>query len=89
MPRGAAFMAAMSGAWLRRKVHHPWVGGPHLKARSCLIDGEAVASDENGLAVFELLRVAPSIAAGSARTGSSSRTRTPAVKREAEEEWAG
>jgi hypothetical protein len=74
MPRGASFMAAMSGAWLRRKVHHPWVG-PHLKARSCLIDGEAVAS--------------PSIAAGSARTGSSSRTRTPAVKREAEEEWAG
>jgi hypothetical protein len=33
MPRGTSFMAAMSGAWLRRKVHHPWVGGPHLKAR--------------------------------------------------------
>jgi ATP-dependent DNA ligase len=27
-----------------------------LKLRSCLIDGEAVACDENGLAVFELLR---------------------------------
>jgi bifunctional non-homologous end joining protein LigD len=27
-----------------------------LKARSCLIDGEAVACDENGLAVFERLR---------------------------------
>jgi hypothetical protein len=27
-----------------------------LKARSCLIDGEAVACDENGLAVFALLR---------------------------------
>jgi ATP-dependent DNA ligase len=27
-----------------------------LKVRSCLIDGEAVASDENGLAVFERLR---------------------------------
>jgi bifunctional non-homologous end joining protein LigD len=27
-----------------------------LKVRSCLIDGEAVACDENGLAVFELLR---------------------------------
>jgi hypothetical protein len=21
-------MAAMSGAWLRRKVRHPWLGGP-------------------------------------------------------------
>src|SRR5215831_3864200 len=27
-----------------------------LKARSCLIDGEAVAGDETGLAVFERLR---------------------------------
>ena len=27
-----------------------------LKARSCLIDGEAVACDENGLAIFERLR---------------------------------
>jgi bifunctional non-homologous end joining protein LigD len=27
-----------------------------LKARSCLIDGEAVACDENGLAMFERLR---------------------------------
>jgi len=27
-----------------------------LKARSCLIDGEAVACDGNGLAVFERLR---------------------------------
>jgi ATP-dependent DNA ligase len=31
-----------------------------LKARSCLIDGEAVACDENGLAVFERLRRKPS-----------------------------
>src|SRR5437764_2574077 len=22
-------VAAMSGAWLRRKVRHPWDGGPH------------------------------------------------------------
>src|SRR6266478_6485151 len=22
-------IAAMSGAWLRRKVRHPWDGGPH------------------------------------------------------------
>jgi len=28
----------------------------HFKARSCLIDGEAVTCDENGLAVFERLR---------------------------------
>ena len=27
-----------------------------LKARSCLIDGEAVVCDDNGLAVFERLR---------------------------------
>jgi bifunctional non-homologous end joining protein LigD len=30
-----------------------------LKVRSCLIDGEAVACDENGLAVSELLREKP------------------------------
>ena len=30
-----------------------------LKARSCLIDGEAVACDDNGLAVFERLRRKP------------------------------
>jgi ATP-dependent DNA ligase len=31
-----------------------------LKVRSCLIDGEAVACDENGLAVFQRLRRKPS-----------------------------
>ena len=31
-----------------------------LKVRSCLIDGEAVACDGNGLAVFEQLRLKPS-----------------------------
>src|SRR5512133_3457273 len=30
-----------------------------LKARSCLIDGEAVACNDNGLSVFELLREKP------------------------------
>jgi bifunctional non-homologous end joining protein LigD len=30
-----------------------------LKVRSCLIDGEAVACDKNGLAVFERLRLKP------------------------------
>ena len=28
----------------------------HLKVRSCLIDGEAVCCDDNGVAVFERLR---------------------------------
>jgi bifunctional non-homologous end joining protein LigD len=27
-----------------------------LRVRSCLIDGEAIVCDENGLAVFELIR---------------------------------
>ena len=31
-----------------------------LKARSCLIDGEAAASDDNGVAVFARLRRKPS-----------------------------
>jgi bifunctional non-homologous end joining protein LigD len=31
----------------------------HLKVRSCLIDGEAVACDKHGLAVFDLLRRKP------------------------------
>ncbi len=30
-----------------------------LLARSCLIDGEAIVSDDSGLAVFELLRSSP------------------------------
>jgi hypothetical protein len=30
-----------------------------LKVRSCLLDGEAVACDDNGLTVFELLRGRP------------------------------
>lgn len=32
----------------------------HLKERSCQIDGEVVACDESGLAVFDLLRHGPS-----------------------------
>jgi bifunctional non-homologous end joining protein LigD len=31
----------------------------HLPARSCLIDGEVVACDENGLAIFDRLRHGP------------------------------
>ena len=30
-----------------------------LRSRSCILDGEAVACDDNGLAVFELLRRKP------------------------------
>jgi bifunctional non-homologous end joining protein LigD len=38
--------------------HYPFIREAinRLKVRSCLIDGEAVACDENGLAVFEGLR---------------------------------
>ena len=38
--------------------HYPFIREAinWLKVRSCLIDGEAVACDENGLAVFERLR---------------------------------
>ena len=36
-----------------------------LPARSCLIDGEAIVSDENGLAVFELIRGHGALAAAS------------------------
>jgi bifunctional non-homologous end joining protein LigD len=35
-------------------------GVSQLKVRSCLVDGEAVACDENGLAVFKRLRRKPS-----------------------------
>jgi hypothetical protein len=31
----------------------------HLPVRSCLIDGEVVACNENGLAIFDLLRHGP------------------------------
>jgi ATP-dependent DNA ligase len=31
----------------------------HLPVKSCLIDGEVVACDENGLAIFDMLRHGP------------------------------
>jgi hypothetical protein len=46
----------------RPPVSEGWSGqnlARKLKVRSCLIDGEAVACDDNGLAVFELLRRKP------------------------------
>ena len=52
------------GLRLRTRNGHDWADRypaiveavNQLKARSCLIDGEAVVCDENGLAVFERLR---------------------------------
>jgi bifunctional non-homologous end joining protein LigD len=44
-----------------------------LKVRSCLIDGEAVACDENGLAVFERLRRKPRVSMSSSTPSTSSR----------------
>jgi hypothetical protein len=40
-------MAAMSGAWLRRKVRHPWLGGPlrltmYLATLDCALEQFAV-----------------------------------------------
>ena len=55
-----------------------------LPVRSCVIDGEAIVCNENGLAIFDLIR------------GHGSRSllwlkvknpNAPAVKREAEEDW--
>src|SRR5215472_7678703 len=56
------------GIRLRTRNGHDWAARypliveavNRLKMRSCLIDGEAVACDENGLAVFERLRRKPS-----------------------------
>jgi ATP-dependent DNA ligase len=58
----------MTGIRLLTRNGHDWTprysliveAVDRLKARSCLIDGEAVACDENGLAVFERLRRKPS-----------------------------
>src|SRR5262249_8692028 len=52
------------GVWLFTRNGHDWTGrfplivraALSLKAASCLIDGEAVACDDNGLAVFDRLR---------------------------------
>src|SRR5947208_10121716 len=35
-------MAAMSGEWLRRKVRHPWEGGPHRLTMYFVWTGRAV-----------------------------------------------
>src|SRR5262249_5260082 len=62
-----------SALWKGTRKAVNWNAGPGMDAaelksatrlacetRSCLIDGEAVACDENGLAVFERLRRKPS-----------------------------
>jgi len=53
-----------------------------LKVRSCLIDGEAVACDENGLAVFALLRQARSGWQASGRQGSDWQISTSRARRD-------
>ena len=50
-----AFSSGNSRGRLKRKLRLP----KELRCSSCLIDGEAVACDENGLAVFERLRRKP------------------------------
>jgi bifunctional non-homologous end joining protein LigD len=66
---GYRLMARRDGAGVRLLTpnSHDWAelrgdrgGVNRLKVRSCLIDGEAVACDDNGLAVFERLRRKPS-----------------------------
>src|SRR5712672_4178385 len=42
-------MAAMSGAWLRKKVRHPWLGGPrrltmYLATLDCAISSPSLSS---------------------------------------------
>ena len=42
-------MAAMSGAWLRRKVRHPWLGGPrrltmYLATLDCATSNPSLSS---------------------------------------------
>jgi hypothetical protein len=51
-----AFSSGNSRGRLKRKLRLR----KELRCSSCLIDGEAVACDENGLAVFEQLRRKPS-----------------------------
>jgi bifunctional non-homologous end joining protein LigD len=72
-----------------------------LRVRSCLIDGEAIVCDENGLAVFELIRRHGALASAVhcafdlleldgrdlRREPIEERKRAPAVRREAEEDW--
>jgi hypothetical protein len=42
-------MAAMTGAWLRRKVRHPWLGGPrrltmYLATLACATSNPSLSS---------------------------------------------
>jgi bifunctional non-homologous end joining protein LigD len=58
-PLGIRLITRTGNDWTQR---YPLVveAVNHLKVRSCLIDGEAVACDDNGLAVFSRLRRKPS-----------------------------
>jgi bifunctional non-homologous end joining protein LigD len=57
-PTGIRLLTRNGHDWGSR---YPLIVGAvdRLKVRSCLIDGEAVACDENGLAVFQRLRRKP------------------------------
>jgi bifunctional non-homologous end joining protein LigD len=54
-PVGIRFITRRGNDWTSR---YPLVveAVNHLKVRSCLIDGEVVCCDENGVAAFQLLR---------------------------------
>jgi ATP-dependent DNA ligase len=57
-----------------------------LRSRSCIIDGEAVACDDNGVASFDLIR--HQRANGRSLDWLKMKNAdAPAVKREEEEEW--
>ncbi len=47
-------MAAMSGAWLRRKVRHPWDGGPHRLTMYFVWTGRAVQAGCDDLEIIGL-----------------------------------
>jgi len=44
----------MSGAWLRRKVRHPWDGGPHRLTMYSVWTGRAVQAGCNDLEIIGL-----------------------------------
>ena len=52
-PVGIRLITCRGNEWTNR---FPLVVEDHLKVRSCLIDGEVVCCDDDGLAVFERLR---------------------------------
>jgi ATP-dependent DNA ligase len=88
-----------AGVRLLTRNGHDWTGrfpliaqaAGALRARSFLIDGEAVACDGDGLPVFDRLRyrrLGSPYRSGRSRDWLKMKNRNaPAVKREAEEDW--